>query len=284
MNFTQRLSAMWRGTFCLRPCGMRFIAAFVFLMGSIARGEAAKPAEAPVTPPAKEKLHIYLLMGQSNMAGRDRSKLADQVDNPRVLAFSQDGKWMIARDPIHPKERHIEPGAGPGIPFANEMATADTGVTIGLVPCAVGGTPLKRWVKGGDLYARAIERAKAAAKDGVIKGVLWHQGEADSGKQETADSYGKRLGGMIQDLRKDLGEPDLPVVVGEIGGFLDKRRNPHADTVRAEIKRIPSRVPHTGFAGSEGLGHKGDKLHFSADAAKSLGERYAKAMLELRKK
>lgn len=236
-------------------------------------------ARAQQVPPVREKLHLYLLMGQSNMAGRDRSKLAGQVDNPRVLAFSQEGKWSVARDPLHQKDGRIEPGAGPGISFANAMAKAQPGVTIGLIPCAVGGTPLKRWVKGGDLYQRAIERAKAAEKDGVIMGVLWHQGESDSGKEELAVSYEKRLSGMIADLRGDLGKPELPVVVGEIGGFLDLKKNPYAETVRAALKRIPAEVPRTGFASSEGLGDKGDKLHFSADAAKTLGERYAEVML-----
>ncbi len=244
-----------------------------------------KETQTPGKVPSERKaFHLYLLMGQSNMAGRDRSMLAEQVDNPRVLAFTQDGKWVVARDPIHQRDGRIEPGAGPGVSFANEMAKARPGVTIGLIPCAVGGTPLKRWVKGGDLYQRALERGRTAAKDGVIMGVLWHQGESDSGSEEAAVSYEKRLIGMIADLRKDLGEPGLPVVAGEIGGFLDKGKNPHAEAVRAALKHIPAVVPHTGFASSEGLGHKGDKLHFSAVAARTLGERYTGAMLELQKK
>ena len=107
----------------------------------------------PVTPPAnKDTFHIYLLMGQSNMAGRDTRTLASQVDNPRVLALGADGQWVVARDPIHPKEGRIEPGAGPGIPFALEMLKADPKITIGLVPCAVGGTPLRRWTSASHSF------------------------------------------------------------------------------------------------------------------------------------
>src|SRR5439155_9170141 len=142
-----------------------------------------------------------------------------QLDNPLVLALNTDGKWIVARDPIHPKEGRIEPGMGPGIPFAIEMLKADPKVTIGLVPCAVGGTPLRRWVKGADLYEKAVSRAKLAAQAGVIKGVLWHQGESDTGNQKNAESYESRLTQMFKDLRQDLGLPDLPIVVGQLGDF-----------------------------------------------------------------
>ena len=61
----------------------------------------------------------------------------------------------------------------------------------------MGGTPLSRWSKGGDLYQNAVARAKVAMKDGTLQGVLWHQGESDSGSLETADTYARRLATMI---------------------------------------------------------------------------------------
>src|SRR5205823_4214389 len=140
--------------------------------------------------------------------------------NPRVLALNAEGQWLVARDPMHPKQGRTEPGAGPGIPFALEMLKADPNITIGLVPCAVGGSPLRDWVKGAAHYTRAVSRAKAAAKAGVIKGILWHQGETDTMKQQTADSYEARLTKMFQDLRSDLDLPNLPIVVGQLGDFL----------------------------------------------------------------
>lgn len=83
------------------------------------------PTAAPVAPPAKkDRFHIYLLVGQSNMAGRDTRQLATQMDNPRVLALHADGQWVVARDPLHPNPSRTEPGAGPGIPFATAMLEA----------------------------------------------------------------------------------------------------------------------------------------------------------------
>lgn len=241
--------------------------------------------QAVVAPPAnKQDFHIYLLMGQSNMCGRDTRQLASQVDNPKILAFNSDGKWVIARDPMFPMAGRIEPGAGPGIPFAAKMLAADPKVTIGLVPCAVGGTQLRRWVKGGDLYENALVQAKAAAENGVISGVLWHQGESDSEKMETAEIYEARLKHMFSDLRADLKQPDLPIVVGEIGEFMDEKKFPGAETVRKAIKRMPKVVEHVGFVNSSGLKDKGDELHFDADGSKQLGERFAKEMQALEKK
>jgi hypothetical protein len=263
---------------------MRWI--FTLLLACLSTGFASAQSK-PATPPAKENFHLYLLMGQSNMAGRDRTGMDSQQENPRILSLNPEGQWIVAKDPLHPKAGKIEPGVGPGMSFATEMLKSETDpkVTIGLIPCAVGGTPLKRWVKGGDLYEQAITRAKPASKDGVIMGVLWHQGETDSEKQANADSYGTRLTGMITDLRKDLGQPELPIVVGQLGEFLalTPEKFPYASTVEAAIKKIPDTVPHTGFADSAGLGHKGDKLHFNADAAKELGIRFAHAMKDLQK-
>lgn len=253
---------------------------------SLVTAPAQQPAAAPAKLPAKENLHIYLLMGQSNMAGRDRRELDKQVDDSRILTLNPEGRWIVARDPIHQKFGRTEPGAGPGLSFAREMVKTNSKITIGLIPCAVGGSPLKRWVKKGDLYEQAVARATAAAQTGTIKGVLWHQGETDATNKVFAESYEARLVKMINDLRADLGTPKLPVVVGQLGDFLAESPEtyPHADAVRAAIKHAPEMLPHVGYADSAGLGHKGDKLHFDADAARELGLRFAKSMQEVQRK
>lgn len=245
----------------------------------------ATPAPVVVTPPAKEKFDIYLLMGQSNMQGRDTRTLASQVDNPHILALNADSRWVVARDPMFPPAGRIKPGRGPGIPFAQAMLKADPNVTIGLVPCAVGGTPLRRWVAGADLYENAVRQAQIAEQYGVLKGVLWHQGESDTTTKQDADTYEARLTQMFQDLRQDLGQPTLPIVVGQLGEFLalTPQQYPYLDTVRAALQHLSTVLPHVGFADSAGLGDRGDKLHFSAEAQETFGGRYAKAMQELQK-
>lgn len=238
--------------------------------------------ESPAEPPPKSQFHLYLLLGQSNMAGRGVVGEQDKTPHPRVLMLHTNGTWQIAVEPVtHDKPALL--GVGPGLAFGKVMAERNPGVAIGLVPCAYGGSPLERWQKGGDLYAQAVERARLAAQSGTLRGVLWHQGESDS-KPGLAETYGERLAQMIRDLRADLGQPDLPFVAGQLGEFLHTRQTnnvPEALIVNEAIAQLPKQVSHAGFVKSKGLGHKGDQLHFNTAAQHKLGRRFAAEMLRV---
>jgi hypothetical protein len=222
-------------------------------------------------------------MGQSNMAGRGKLGVEDKTPNPRVLVFTLQDKWEPAVEPItHDKPTML--GVGPGLAFGKAMAQKELGVTIGLVPCAFGGTPLKRWQHGGDLYSNAVHRAKLVMRDGTLAGILWHQGESDAGAATNANTYADRLAQMIKDIRADLAAPDLPFVVGQIGEFLYDRgpdHSPYARVVNTALAELPSKVPATGCALSKGLKDKGDTLHFDTASQHEFGKRYAAEMLRL---
>ena len=245
---------------------------------------ATNSAPASVQLPVKQKLQLYLLMGQSNMAGRGKLAAEDKTPHPRVLVFTLQNQWAPAVEPItHDKPALL--GVGPGLAFGKAMAEKEPGLTIGLVPCAFGGTPLKRWQKGGDLYSNAVHRARLAMRDGTLAGILWHQGESDSGTATNANTYGDRLTQMIKDIRGELATPNLPFVVGQIGEFLYDRgpdHSPYARVVNEALADLPGKVPATGCARSRGLTHKGDQLHFDAVSQRELGRRYAAEMLRLR--
>jgi hypothetical protein len=233
--------------------------------------------------PDPANLELYLLMGQSNMAGRGKVEDQDRTPHPRVIVFTLSNQWEVAVEPIT-RDKPKLLGVGPGLAFGKAMAEAHPQMTIGLVPCAVGGTPLSRWQKGGDLYSNAVVRAKLAMQVGTIKGVLWHQGESDSGTQKNAESYGQRLGQMIRDLRRDLGTPDLPFIAGQLGEYLyDRSTNKPAfhRVVNTAIEQLPKQVPASGYVPSKGLNHKGDVLHFDAASQRELGKRYAAEMLRV---
>lgn len=253
-----------------------------FVVLGLLPGLPAVAAEAPKLP-AKERLHLYLLIGQSNMAGRGAMDAAAKQAHPRVLKFTKEATWAPATDPLH-FDKPIA-GVGLGSSFARAMAEANPDATIGLIPCAVGGTPLSRWVKGGDLYAQALERAKLALKDGTLKGILWHQGEADSGSQQLAASYGARLAQMVKDLRADLGAGDVPFVAGKLGEFLkreDKDGKPSFwPKVNEQIGAVAQTIPRSAAVESAGLQHKGDVVHFDTPSLRELGQRYAEAMRQL---
>ena len=232
-------------------------------------------AQAATVP--EKPLELYLLIGQSNMAGRGIVEPQDQVVHPRVFTFNTNNAWVPATDPLH-SDRPTA-GVGLGSAFGRLMAERDPAVRIGLIPCAVGGTPIIRWQKGADLYEAAVQRARLAAKDGRIVGVLWHQGEADSGQETTAAIYARQLDTMIRDLRADLSLPNLPVVVGQLGAFYTS--DPFQGTVNAALKDTPKRVPRTAWVSTEGLKDKGDKTHFDSAGYRELGRRYFQAMVPL---
>ena len=226
---------------------------------------------------AEANFHLYLLVGQSNMAGRGKIELQDKVAVPRVLMLNKANEWVSAVDPIH-FDKTIA-GVSLGRTFGIEMAKVNKEVKIGLIPCAVGGTPIRRWQQNGDLYKAALKRAKLAQKDGVIKGILWHQGEGDSGKEETAKIYEAQLHAMVTAWRKDLGGVNIPIVVGEMGRFYKRAKFKHL--VDAALKALPSKMKHAAWVSAEGLDHKGDVVHFNAASYRELGKRYAAKMQAL---
>ena len=148
---------------------------------------------------------IFVLAGQSNMAGRGSLDEAAAVPpDPRVVVFSPvDDKevWHPATDPLHPDTNGRKAGVGPGMAFAHELLRLAPRIapSIGLVPCAYGGSELARWEEGGDLFAAAVARVRRCMAEGdatdVIAGVLWHQGESDCCDAALATSHAARLAG-----------------------------------------------------------------------------------------
>lgn len=258
----------------------RFLLLGFLWLGILTGLQAADPPKAV----AKEKLHLYLLIGQSNMAGRGVLDDEAKVEHPRVLMFTKENQWAPAMDPLH-FDKPIA-GVGLGSSFGRAMAEADPKVTIGLVPCAVGGTPISRWQKGADLYEQAKVRIQAAMKEGTLKGVLWHQGESDSGEEQRALNYGGMLSAMIRDWRSDLESTELPLVLGQLGPFLPdtKKGNPtFYHIVNDQLQKVAEADPQVSLASSEGLTDKGDGVHFDTASLREFGQRYAKAMQELQK-
>jgi hypothetical protein len=258
-------------------------AALLIASGPLPAVDAPKRGTSPSPPPAKEQFHLYLLIGQSNMAGRGALGKEREISNERILNFSKENSWVSAVEPLH-TDKPIA-GAGIGMSFAREMADAEPKITIGLIPCAVGGTPLQRWQKGGDLYQQALVRAKLAMQNGMLKGILWHQGEGDSSREDTARSYGARLTQMVADLRADLGAGEVPFVAGKLGEFLAREGKDGSPSfwpvVNEQIAGLPAISSRTAVVESAGLKHKGDVVHFDTPSLREFGKRYAEAMKKL---
>ncbi len=239
------------------------------------------------TLPAKESLHLYLLVGQSNMAGRGTVEAQDLKPHPRVLMLSREGHWVPAVDPMH----FDKPAAGVGLgkTLGAIIAEAQPGVTIGLIPCAVGGSPIDTW-KPGVFYPATkshpwddmAKRVEIALKQGTLKGILWHQGESDS-LPELAPAYEAKLHDLIQRLRSLVQAPEIPFIAGQMGKFADMPWPAEKNIVDQAHQALPQKVAHTAFVSAEGLKHKGDKIHFDSASFRELGKRYAEQFLKMTK-
>lgn len=257
------------------------VMAFVVACGAVVGVGAA----AQVSPGRSGSMHLFLLAGQSNMAGRGRVADEDRTAHPRVRMFSRDSQWVSAIEPMH-FDKPIA-GVGPGRSFGVAIADADASIDVGLVPTAVGGSPVTAW-EPGVLYPEtgahpwddSIRRAKAAMQAGQFKAILWHQGEADA-NPGAAPLYEQRLRALIARFRTELGNPSLPFIVGQLGRFPGRTWTDAYIQVDAAHRRIAADVPNVAFVSSDGLGDNGDNLHFSADAAREFGRRYAAAYLTM---
>src|SRR5215216_5275924 len=127
--------------------------------------------------PSKENFYIYLMAGQSNMAGRGFVEGEDTISSPHILALNKNNEWVYAKEPLH----YYEPGRTGldcGLSFAKELSKKyGKEITIGLVPCAIGGSSIEQWLgdstyRGVTLYSNFLQKAKIAARSGTIKGLL----------------------------------------------------------------------------------------------------------------
>ncbi len=238
---------------------------------------------AGAAPPVKEAFHLFLLVGQSNMAGRGVDAMQDPPVDPRVLMLTRAGRWVPATDPMH-FDKPIA-GVGLGRSFAARVAEAFQDATIGLVPAAVGGSPIEAWRPGvfyeptkSHPWDDAIARARVAMERGTLKAILWHQGESDA-TPALAPAYEGRLHDLIARFRTTLDSPDVPFIVGQLGRFADVPWDEARGIVDAAHRALPAKVAHTAFVSSEGLVHGGDRVHFDAASLRALGRRYADAYL-----
>ncbi|MDR2627722.1 MAG: sialate O-acetylesterase, partial [Dysgonamonadaceae bacterium] len=229
------------------------------------------------------KMLIILLAGQSNMAGRGAySQLspADTVTYSNILSLNKDNVWVRAKHPLHWDKS--EAAVGMGISFARELIKK-TGedVTIGLVPCAAGGTNIDQWLNDAwfaytgnfNLYTNFIERANKAAESGEIIAMLWHQGEANAGSTAYT-TYGEKLLTLFTRMRNDLNLPDMPIISGELGRYLSYT---YLNEVNVIINKLSDVLPKYAVASSAGLIPNSDIVHFTATSQVELGRRYAEA-------
>ncbi len=249
--------------------------------------------------------HIYLCFGQSNMEGNARIEQRDLEDvSERFMMMAtvddrergrEKGHWYTAVPPL------CRPNTGltPADYFGRTLVGAlPENVRVGVINVAIGGCHIEtfmpdsiaayvekrapHWMKGmlaaydNDPYARLVEMAKIAQKEGVIKGILVHQGESNNGDPRWPEQLKKVYYNLLRDL--GLQGEVVPLLVGEVvhgdhGGVCALHNS--------VIAEVPSVIPQAHVIGSSGCSVAFDNLHFDAAGYRELGRRYADMMLRL---
>lgn len=215
-------------------------------------------------------MHSFILIGQSNMAGRGYIKEAHEIDNSRIYTL-RNGRWQKMFRPINP-DRSFS-----GVNLAESFAEAYSkkhNVDVGLICCADGGTKLSQWMPGELLFEHAVYQAKLAKRTSDIMGVLWHQGEGDCSQEELYTTYQNRFETMMQALRTELDLHDVPFLLGGLGDYLEDYPLKNYVHINQALKNIAASNEKTGFVSAEGLTANPDNLHFNADSLYQFGLRY----------
>ena len=250
-----------------------------------------------------ENFYVYLCLGQSNMEGSAHYEAQDTLVNPRFQILSAvdnkelgrvKGNWYPARAPL------CRPNTGltPADYFGRTMVeNLPENVRIGVVHVAVGGCRIelfqkdKReayvktapdWMAGilkaydNDPYGRLVEMAKIARKDGVIKGILLHQGESNTGEQDWPQKVKSVYESLLADL--NLKAEEVPLLAGEV---VNADHGGVCASMNPIIATLPQVIKNAAVVSSKGLSCAADHLHFDAAGYRVLGRRYAEQMLKL---
>lgn len=226
-----------------------YIITGVLLSVSLSSVNAKSEPEYPY--PGGKDADIWVLAGQSNMQGAGLIT-KKYKSNPKIKVFNMDNKWISSVPPSHRifdsvtnahkntmfamnpalteadwenaiKATRKNPGGGigPDTSFA-ETIVKYTGHNVGLIPCALGATGMVHWnpadlSKGTEsLYGNMINRIKLVG--GNLKGMLWYQGESETGPG-TQDSFEKTFLNIVDSIRRDTGRPDLPFIYVQIARY-----------------------------------------------------------------
>jgi len=243
-----------------------------------------KTIEYPDKMPKPENFWIFIMAGQSNMAGRGIVEPIDTLPNTRILAVNLNNEWIVAKEPLHLYQPKLT-GLDCGVSFARELLkNVGDSITIGLVPCAVGGSNIQAWAgdsvfNGVQLFSNFKEKAGMAMKYGTVKGIIWHQGESDAFLNKIP-VYRQKLEYVLTCMREFLGDNSLPVILGELGAYTNtKERQENWAAINKIIQKIPDNLDDCYVVPTDDLTSNPDYIHFNNESLRILGIRYAKAYI-----
>jgi len=248
--------------------------------------------------------YIFLCFGQSNMEGfpgipeEEKSGIDERFRMLAAVDFAEPereaGKWYTAIPPLSRPRAGMSPADHFGRTLVSKLPEH---VKVGVINVAIGGCKIELfqkdsyeayvetapgWMKGaigaygGNPYGRLVELARQAQQDGVIKGVLLHQGESNTGDRE----WPGKVKGVYENLLADLNlkASDVPLLAGEV---VHADQQGRCASMNEIIGELPAVIPTAHVVSSAGCEAGRDRLHFTPAGYRELGRRYAEKMLQL---
>ncbi|MHB1455525.1 MAG: sialate O-acetylesterase [Armatimonadota bacterium] len=231
---------------------------------------------------------IWVIAGQSNAVGYGRGPV---VDPPMlgVSLFGTNEEWRLATHPIfdptgtkHPA--NYDPGwidVSPWLTFG-KVIYERAGVPVGLIPAALGGSPLCAWDPGSDnpfLFDNMNDMIEAAGDR--VAGMVWYQGCSDTNTDIEAQTYLERFTRFIEVFRARCGS-DLPVLTVQLNRHIDapECNNQRWSMVREAQRQAALQISNLGAVPTLDL-PLSDAIHTSASGNVMLGQRLGNAALSM---
>lgn len=219
----------------------------------------------------------FLMIGQSNMAGRGDFGEVEPISNPMCYMLRM-GSWQKMSEPINPDRAIFDTGFHSGVNLAASFADRFAkyfNKKIGLIPCADGGTSISQWQPGEVLFDHAVLMTKLAMRSSSLGGIIWHQGESDC-RDERFPLYKERFVRMIEEIRKELDAEELPFIFGELSENISSKWKvgDYPQRMNELFREIEESVPNCRLVSAKDLVLKPDGLHFNSSALREFGNRY----------
>ena len=247
---------------------------------------------------------VFLCFGQSNMEGFPGIESADKEPvDARFQVFAavdfpnperKKGNWYPAVPPLCRPSSGLCPADYFGRTLVSNLPPA---VKVGVVNVSVAGCKIELfepasyqsyasnaapWMKniiktyGGNPYQHLVDTARLAQKDGVIKGILLHQGESNNNDKQ----WPNKVKGIYDSLLKDLNlkAEEVPLLAG---GLVPADQQGACASMNKIIEALPRTIPTAHFVSSDGCAGRPDHLHFTPAGYRELGTRYGLKMLSV---
>lgn len=232
--------------------------------------------------PDRDNLWVFVLAGQSNMAGRGLVEPQDTVSNSRVYTINAQGDIIYAKEPLHFYEPSMT-GLDSGLSFGKALIKQiPDSISVLLIPTAVGGSSITQWLNDSEhrkvkLLTNFKEKVALGMRFGALKGILWHQGESDAKPDDVPQHY-NRLSELFHRFRGIAGNDKIPIILGELGSYSTNELWPK---INEQLNSYVSSDPYAGLIKTSDLQEKGDKVHFNSEAQRTMGERYASVFMKM---